>query len=145
MNLFFAAQGTAESDGAVWGIDPFGLNALDNGVRELLHPSDPRASALIAGAVYGQGRTAGSKAFAMTGDEIDIRMLVQMAAYTIHSDATPLEGPADGKQVLTRIVVPGETKRALLERLAFLGVKRSSLFPDLENLAQELAETFFFP
>jgi hypothetical protein len=49
----------------------------------------------------------------MLGDEIDIRMLVPMSAFTIHSDATPLELLAHGKHVLNKIVIPADAKKGL--------------------------------
>ena len=74
--------------------------------------------------------------------ETDPRMLVQSAAYTIHSKSTPLDKilePASTPEILYKIVISSAAKGKLQKQLRSMGIRRSFLFPDLTNLATDLA------
>jgi hypothetical protein len=73
------------------------------------------------------------------GKEVDLRMTVQQGTFTIHGTDVPLESRAGSENYLAKFVVPDTARKRLQEELWFLGVRRSILFPDLSNLAQDLA------
>ena len=66
-------------------------------------------------------------------------MLAQMSRFTLHSDPTPLEELGTDKW-LRRYMIPKNAKAKIHAQLSALGIRRSNLFPDLENLAGELRD-----
>jgi FRG domain len=75
--------------------------------------------------------------------EIDVRMLVQQSVFTLHSDATALSEVASDPPILATFVIPASAKQQLRWRLAWLGLRPASVFPDLEHLAAELRAAEF--
>lgn len=140
--LWFACDPEVAGDGVVWGVNPGGLNAVGGNQRTILGPADPRATQLI-NAVFGAPTDGAPSAVAMLGDEIDLRMLVQQAAFTVHRDSTPLESITAHSHNLGRVIVPADSKPAFRNILDILGLNRASLFPDLDNLASDLAGRSF--
>jgi len=80
---------------------------------------------------------------ALDGKEIDRRMLAQMGRFTIHGYPVPIELLPRAAQWLQRYVIPKDAKAKIKNQLAALGVRRSNMFPDLENLAAELKNARF--
>ncbi len=70
--------------------------------------------------------------------ENDLRMLIQQGAFTIHSSQTPLEEYKEFQKYLYKITIPDKYIPEIRFELDLLGYKRSLLFPDLDNLSQEL-------
>jgi hypothetical protein len=86
------------------------------------------------------------KAVAISTREIDVRMLVQQAAFTLHEDGTQLPeiGPDRADQpFLATYVIPAAAKSELRSRLAWLGFRPATVYPDLEHLAAELRQLEF--
>jgi len=46
------------------------------------------------------------------------------------------------EQIIQRYLVPAKSKQPILKKLQILGIRRSNLFPDLDNLAKELSDKF---
>jgi hypothetical protein len=80
---------------------------------------------------------------AIDGREIDLRMLVQLGRFTLHSDHTPMEALPDSTRWLRRYIIPKEHKYKVRNQLSSLGIRHSNLFPDLTNLAAELRAARF--
>src|SRR5262249_32011565 len=91
---------------------------------------------LLRGAFFEEEPAEGMAAVA--GHDIDLRMAVQQGAFTIHANNAPLEQLAGFEEDLVKFVIPQAAKPQLAHELWCLGVRRSSLFPDLENLAIDL-------
>jgi hypothetical protein len=136
---FFAIMEHPEVDGALWALDPFKLNraagygpslpsATNDDVLKIVLPAFDRAVAPT------------KRTLAILSTEVDLRMLLQHAAFTIHGHDKPLEQEVEGRISLERFVIPAADKQYLREGLDVLGTRRSTLFPDLQNLAGELAE-----
>ena len=123
---------------AIWALFPNKLNEASShstGVHFLLH--GPEAGPLIAAAF--SGSACADDVLAVLPVEIDVRMTVQMSSFTLHTTAEPLEkrGGAE-KYLLAKFVIPEVARSAFADELWMLGARRSVLFPDLANLAQEL-------
>ena len=71
-------------------------------------------------------------------------MLVQQAAFTVHADGTPLT-EIKGDKILCRYTIPAANKKDVRDRLAWLGLRAATVYPDLENLAAELRRAEFHP
>ncbi len=71
---------------------------------------------------------------------VDFRMQAQSAAFTIHGGNHPIENMTKNEVFLLKFEIPIDAKSNLKEELSLLGIRRSYLFPDLENLAGFLNE-----
>jgi hypothetical protein len=127
-------------DGAVWAINPLKLNRGQLTLGKLLQPGHPEVKALVEEA-FAEWSGHRQRALAIVTEEIDIRMLVQLSAFTIHAPLDPLEVFPDAGTYLARVTVPSASKPLLLAELARAGIRPSTLFPDLEHLAAELRDT----
>jgi hypothetical protein len=77
---------------------------------------------------------------AVGAPEVDVRMSVQQSMYTVHGDSTPLEGLPSATRFLRKFTIPEGSKIEIKTQLQLLSIRRSTLFPDLANLAIELSE-----
>jgi hypothetical protein len=68
-----------------------------------------------------------------------MRILVQSGAFTIHASGAPLDQHPRAPEFLARFDIPANSRTAFQEELSAMGARRSLLFPDLHNLARELA------
>jgi hypothetical protein len=71
--------------------------------------------------------------------EVDLRMLVQHSQFTIHGNRKNIAEMEKHDDYLVKFEIPAPAKRRIAQELDLLAVRRSHLFPDLENLAAEIA------
>jgi hypothetical protein len=125
-------------DGAVWILSPGGLNGVSSHkTQATLVISGPECNALVS-AAFNAG-SPNREVLAIVGQDVDMRMTVQQGAFTIHGDDTPLEEQTDAHPFLAKLIIPESAKPTFDEELWVLGVRRAALFPDLANLARDLA------
>ena len=67
---------------------------------------------------------------------IDTRIIAQVGIFTAHPD--PTDPNPFGDEDVEKLVIPNAQRRDWKKTLNLLGVNRSSLFPDLDNLASHL-------
>jgi hypothetical protein len=103
----------------------------------LASPELEEARGLIDAAFHRLSAT-DSRAVALFPDEVDARMLAQQSVFTIHANKLPLNKQVGAENFLARVLIAREAKESLRQELLALGVKDSSLFPDLEALARDL-------
>jgi hypothetical protein len=79
-------------------------------------------------------------ALAISAREIDARMFTQQGAFTIHEDHADLADAAEDTMHPWKRVfrIPSNSKADLSEIMRRLSINRSTLFPDLGALAEEL-------
>jgi hypothetical protein len=77
-------------------------------------------------------------ALAMAAHEIDMRMLVQRPAFTIHRDPTDLVEVVGDKKLLYAFDISKGSRGYIRRWLAAAGISESTLFPGLSELAYEL-------
>ncbi len=139
--LYFAVCNKKKDDknGSLWALHFQKLNSLQTGHAYGYHDKMKEAQELIDSAFQKVNeRQQTGNILAMTGPQVDLRMLVQSAAFTIHGSRTPLNELPDKDQFLTEIIIEEEEKRFVREALAISGFSRSQLFPDLDSLAKNL-------
>jgi hypothetical protein len=138
--LFFASsQYGATDDATVWMLDPGSLNrAIGEKSAVLLGHEATRP--LIEEAFFATEPR--DLAVAVVGPDVDLRMSLQHSVFTLHGDGTPLEERPDVDSFLSKLVIPAAARQRVASDLEMLGVRRSTLFPDLENLARELAASW---
>ena len=79
------------------------------------------------------------KPFATLSEQIDLRMLVQEGAFTVHPDSNPLENLEDRAKVVKSLRIKSCHKKNVREELNLLSIKESVLFPDLSTLARKMS------
>lgn len=135
---FFAVETEPMTPGALWALNPSALNTRQVGINGLLTADHATAFPLFESAFTGAAHC--EKVVAVAAHEVDLRMMVQQSVFTIHDTTAPLDQPGSTDGVLLKFEVPAASKEAIRRQLRQLGTRRSSLFPDLESLAQELRE-----
>jgi len=141
VGAWFASNDHADEPGAIWGVLPYELNKQQIKEHIVPLPTKPVIQPFF-NAAFGLGHRVEQDVVAVCPIEIDPRMLVQSAAYTIHSKSTPLDKilePASTPEILYKIVISSAAKGKLQKQLRSMGIRRSFLFPDLTNLATDLA------
>lgn len=143
--LFFAVcqSGYDSTSGALWVLNGVELNRsqLQTGTPGIITaPGDHHEAMRIAkGAFAGTQDDKIAQILAIHPPHIDIRMLVQQSLSTIHSTKIPLEKLEKNQLFLRKIEIPSDQKEPLRSMLQLLGINESSLFPDLDHLAKDLA------
>lgn len=136
--MFFAAYPPNRRDGALWALNPYLLNDRLMGLAGILLPGRERGAGGLFIEAF-SGKSSGAKRIAaVQPHEIDFRMLLQLARFTVHGTASPIEKLIHDEQVLRKYVIPGRAKIGIAGELEALGFRRSSLFPDLDTLADFL-------
>jgi hypothetical protein len=149
--IYFAAEGVPDApncDGCIWALSPQRMNQEMVDQRRHLAPDEPIVSELADIAfepqpekVEERTKQYAKKAILVGTREIDPRVLVQQGTFTIHADDTDLaehhiRTTTGAWRVAFRI--PATSKGGVLEMLRRLSITKSSLFPDLAALAEEL-------
>ncbi len=133
---YFAVEKEPEKPGELWMLQPNSLNQLQLGTDFLSVPEDPRVTPLFNAAFTREPY--GGKIVAVGVREVDIRMMVQQSAFTLHDTPTPLEQMPNHEKFLVRFEIPAAAKGQIRRQLDHLGVSQRNLFPDLETLSKWL-------
>ena len=70
--------------------------------------------------------------------EVNIRLMTQLSVFTIHGRRMPIEDIDAADEFLLKYRIDHDSKISLRADLKRLGIRGSSLFPDLEHLAKEI-------
>lgn len=143
--LYFALQEKdssvdEEEDGVLWALDPLQLN--DSSLREfeILHPQADGVNEIVRGAFPDEPPSMSDSVVALVTEEVDLRMLVQQSGFTVHGGKSPLEEREGAGDFLRKYTVSASSIGEIQEHLRQLGVRELTLFPDLDHLANDLAE-----
>ena len=141
---YFAVSEHAPETGALWALSPFLLNQNQVGTKSLLTPRHSDAWPLFF-PPFRETPPESLKTLAILPHEVDSRMQVQLAAFTLHGSPTPLESLDGSENFLLKFEIPPEFKSVLKDQLFQMGIRMSGLFPDLEHLAKDIAAWTFVP
>ncbi|MBC7686057.1 MAG: FRG domain-containing protein [Bdellovibrionales bacterium] len=146
------ASGLAESDAAVWVLDPNAWNsAVYAGTRfkgEVLSPKDSRLARYTPKEVYDSSTN--YSPVAMRGAHNSARIVAQQGFFTIFGPEKSamekifLEQKNDaGAQMfpsncLTKLIIPRANIENMKKEMFALGISEATIYPDLEGLAIEL-------
>jgi hypothetical protein len=134
--LYFAIEDDRETPSALWALDPWRLNFTQYGNTSILAPNQVYVKPLFDNAK--DPSDVSDRVLAIAPNEIDVRMLVQQSMFTIHNSRKPLEEFPDHEEFLVKYEIPLPVKKQLKQELKILGIRRSELFPDLQNLATDI-------
>jgi hypothetical protein len=148
--LFFAVEDSNEHavDGTLTAINPLLLNRTH--FKRGLHfsPRDEDAAAMIDLAFDSEHPRSSDlldRVACVNPDEFDLRIMIQQTAFTIHSREGLLPNDESTAPYLRTFLIRAKTKRQLSQILFRLGIRRSNLFPDLDNLSKELNKIGYRP
>jgi len=137
--LYFAvAFDPAPQDAALWALDPAQLNFRSTIAKSGMFALTSIELKPHLEAAFHNG-TPQSDVIAVVGADVDLRMTMQQSNFTIHGTGDPLELRSDASKYLCKFLIPAGARPGVSEELWFLGIRRSGLFPDLANLAADLA------
>ena len=135
---FFAVRKRSTEAATLWALHPTLLNKFQTRLEGLKTYGDPVVERLFK-PPFRDDAPQEDRIVAMFANHVDVRMLVQLSAFTIHGTATPLEDFEDSDKFLIKFEIPASAKEGLREDLFKLGIRESNLFPDLEHLAKDVA------
>lgn len=136
--LYFALQAPDDSDAIVWALSPTRLNKAEANASGICTPGTATLGMLGVQAFVDRG-VRDERVLAVLTDEWDPRHMAQQSAFTIHGRAVPLDQAAGCEEYLARIRIPAGAKELFRTVLRLYGISLSSLFPDLESLARDVA------
>ncbi len=134
--LYFAVSKHKCFPGALWALNPYRLNCPP----QILNPQSGRIQPIFK-AAYAPVTECTHKIVAVMAPHEDLRVLVQQSAFTVHGLTGPLNKLENNANFLAKIEIPSEQKPKFKEYLKNLGIRISSLFPDLEHLAEDISES----
>ena len=139
---YFACKENPSEDAVLWALSPYKLNDIQVGTNSIVSPNHDLARQLFRPPFTERFEPA-TATVAIMARELDLRMTVQLSAFTIHGSKTPMEDLPSPETFLLEFSIPASSKESIIANLFYLGVRESTLFPDLEHLAKELAELDF--
>ena len=137
--LYFAIEKPDDSDAAMWALSPTDLNNLEAQIPSICMPGSDIIGQLGVQAFRPPSEKRDSRIISVLTEEADPRQMVQQSAFTLHGRGNPLDQRDEANKFLVKVRIPAKAKAGLREAIALLGISRASLFPDLENLALEIA------
>lgn len=135
---YFALQ-EEDTDGCLWALSPGYLNTCYQGEPD---PVPPSSIKVYFQAPFLREPLELPYIIAIQTTEIDLRMTQQQSVFTIHGTATALDDlrETERKGFLRSWLIPAKSKPALRKELSWLGIRKATLFPDLDNLAKDLCQ-----
>ena len=107
------------------------------GKHRILLAPNAEVQRILAIAFKGVGES--DKTLALMPPENEMRMFLQAGRVTIHGSSRSLLQRAENPSFLARFEIPSKAKPLLLHQLDVVGICRSTLFPDLDSLAADVA------
>lgn len=131
-----------DQDGALFALSPYALNKTQFGRRVLFLPDDELPLECINSA-FNRKNPDNPRILAIRPSEVDSRLMVQLSVFTIHGAGMAIEDLPSYSDLIMKWVIPAASKRKIRQELRMLGTRESSLFPDLEHLAVDVASSRF--
>ncbi len=148
ISAYFATakwEDKSDVDGCIWILNPVELNK-EEGFQPHLYSIDSHTAREMIRPAFKKDYEPDlphvvDKILACYPIEHDIRIYVQQSAFTIHNSMKKLVDILDENQ-LFKIIVPGSAKKNIAKELNILGITLSHIYPDSENIANELKEKY---
>ena len=140
---YFALAKEHDGDAALWALDAQRLNER-MGEGPYLFPMEyDTIKKYLRGAFDIKEDHRSEKIIVCCGLGTDLRMYVQQSNFTVH-DTThlALNQLPEIQDILWKICIPNEAKNELLTELKLLGFHESTIFPDMQHIADEQCARF---
>jgi hypothetical protein len=129
---------SADQSAALYALSPYALNRDQLGENGIVIPDDPRAKCVVESAFTANADNS-ERVIAIRPPEFHIRMMVQLAVFTVHGSGRLIEDVNQNDELLVQYRIPRGSKVKLRQDLKRLGVRESNIFPDLDHLGDEVA------
>ena len=126
-----------ENDACLWMLSPGKLNTHFT-FENLVYPLNSNTSLKLINQAFYTDQKDDLGILAASAIETHGRMVMQQSAFTIHSNRTPLEELQDNSEWLIKINIPQYKLPEIAIELELMGIRLSSVFPDLDNLSKEV-------
>ena len=140
--IYFAVREHQDKDGRLWAFSPHKLNQRQIGVSANVTPGHTQVRRLFL-PPFDQNAQQHEEIVDFLPTEVDTRMILQQSGFTVHGTPESLDSLEYQDEILMKWDTPASAKRTLVAQLARLGIRESTLFPDLEHLAKEIASLNF--
>jgi hypothetical protein len=138
--LFFATENRSyNGERSIWMLAPGKLNEMF-GLKIIPFLGNDMIEDVVTNAFRQDKKDTTVSYLSVTAPRDDIRMSMQMAHFTIHEKREPLEQHSEACSFLKKYIIPSEFVQLIRYELSMLGIRRSNIYPDLDNLAQEISE-----
>ncbi|MDO8723424.1 MAG: FRG domain-containing protein [Syntrophales bacterium] len=141
--LYFAvSEDKQDKPASLWALNPGKLNQEMTGDRTVtvFTHNEPEIQKMVDLAFqrYTAKTVIGDRVLAMSGPELDLRMLMQWGVYTIHSNDTPINQLVNNVDYIAEIIISEKDRDQLRKALEIVGFSKTRLFPDLQSLADDI-------
>jgi hypothetical protein len=133
---FFAVGELDDKDSLIYALDPQLLNKKYWDAEVILNPYGKPKS--LFAPPFSDDAPEDNRIAAVPAYYVDARMRSQLAAFTVHGTTTPLNAAEGADSFLSTITIPAAAIHRIQADLFIMGVRRSSIFPELESLAKEI-------
>lgn len=138
--IYFAVKKSEkEEPGVLYALSPFVLNEHQLNKTCIFSPDGPPMKPLFDHA-FTEKVPKCKKVAAIYSREIDVRLMAQQSVFTIHGYNKPLDEIDGNEHFLLKFQIDAELKRDLYLTLYEFGIRESTVFPDLEHLANEFRQ-----
>lgn len=142
---FFAVLGDQKQDDCIWALSPIALNVHQFPGQfigeDLVHLDDIEGFLEIAFRRDEIEDPNFERIVAVLTTETNVRMLQQQSVFTFHGTRVPLDKLPECDSFLKSFRIPATSKELLSKDLLRLGIRESSLLPDLDHLATDICRT----
>lgn len=139
--LYFALKPVVDADACIWVLRPGALNARMG--DKSLHPIDSKTvQRMLQSAFIGHEDSEIPSILACYSVGNDRRMYVQQSCFTVHHSRDVDLEELEQESIVHRLVIPKENKKILYQQLSILGIRQSTLFPDLDHISHDLKQMY---
>lgn len=142
--LYFALVGSGQKDAAVWVLNPTKLNQKI-GYGKCVPPISYESVKMDLEGAF-TGNNGEGRIIACYGVGNDLRMYVQQSNFTVHSSKKRLDKLLEKDKncnYLYKIRIPSQIKENLFKQLDIMGFHDSTIYPDMEHIADEQKKMHF--
>ena len=137
--LYFAVSDSPETDGTLWCLCPSELNLAEFAKQTLLLPNNIEDGVqFLFDEPFVETRQTSYKTAAVIIHQVNLRMMTQLSQFTIHGSTDLLDKHGKADTFLIKFCIPSVQKKQLKDQLKHFGIRPSTLFPDLDHLAEEV-------
>lgn len=134
---YFAVSELPADDAMLFALNPYLFNEDQLGQRSVLTVATDPVKELVDVVLKRQPKGK-NRSLAISSSQVDMRMLNQLSAFTIHGDEMPIEAFPEADNSLACFEIPAASKAGLRQSLYLLGIREQNLFPDLAHLGSVL-------
>ena len=138
--LFFATENRSyNGERSIWMLSPGKLNEKF-GLRVIPFLGNDLIKDVVTNSFNREKKDTSLSYLSVTAPHDDNRISMQMGHFTIHDKPEPLEQLGDSDAFLKKYKISSKFVQTIRHELSILGIRRSRIYPDLGNLAKEIAE-----